>query len=154
MIKNAFVPIRHVRVIIAGGRDFDSYIFLRNRCFEILTGVFHFDIMNNSIIEIIHGNAKGADKYGGIFASHFNLRCTPFPANWDAYGKAAGHIRNSQMAVYATEYNCYGILIAFWDGQSRGTKNMIDCARSRGMDVFVVYYNKNKIIRRNIYARK
>ena len=34
-------------------------------------------------------------------------------------------------------------MIAFWDGESRGTKNMIDTARRYGLHVIVVEYEKD-----------
>ena len=40
------------------------------------------------------------------------------------------------MAKYASE--TYGILIAFWDGKSRGTKNMIDTAKKHGLEIHIV----------------
>ena len=55
-------------------------------------------------------------------------------ADWQKYGKRAGPIRNKEMADYADT------LIAFWDGQSRGTKNMIETARSQNLNVIVVGY--------------
>lgn len=56
----------------------------------------------------------------------------PFPAEWKRYGRAAGMIRNQQMAWYATH------LIAFWDGQSSGTRSMIEMAKRDGLEVRVV----------------
>lgn len=50
--------------------------------------------------------------------------------------KKAGPIRNEEMAKYASE--TYGILIAFWDGKSRGMKNMIDTAKKHGLEIYIV----------------
>ena len=58
------------------------------------------------------------------------------PAKWDKHGNSAGMIRNSQMADYADG------LIALWDGESRGTKNMIETASKNGLCIFM--YNKSK----------
>lgn len=57
-----------------------------------------------------------------------------FPAKWKEYGKAAGFVRNSEMADYSD------MLIAFWDGKSKGTKNMIDNAKKKKVKVKVVKY--------------
>jgi hypothetical protein len=54
-----------------------------------------------------------------------------FPAQWSIYGKGAGYIRNREMAQYADA------LIAFWDGKSKGTKNMIDEAKKQGLIIKV-----------------
>ena len=60
-----------------------------------------------------------------------------FPAEWDKYGKAAGPIRNEQMAKYASEAD-RGILVAFPVGESKGTRNMIKLARQYGLEVEVI----------------
>ena len=56
------------------------------------------------------------------------------PADWHRHGRAAGPIRNAEMAAEADA------LIAFWDGQSRGTANMIKIAKDKGLQVAVVKY--------------
>ena len=67
-----------------------------------------------------------------------------FPAKWDKYGKSAGHRRNAEMAKHAVEgkkQGVIGVLIAFWDGKSEGTKSMIALADRYGLDeVHVVRY--------------
>ena len=70
-------------------------------------------------IEVVGGLAKGADQIGKEFADYYGFPFSGFPANWDLHGKSAGYIRNKEMSEYADE------LIAYWDGKSNGTKNMI-----------------------------
>ena len=60
------------------------------------------------------------------------------PADWEKYGRSAGPKRNAQMAEIANA------LIAFWDGQSRGTKNMIETAKQKGLIVKVVNYTNRR----------
>ena len=84
---------------------------------------------------IVSGHASGADSLGEKFAADHNLQCELYPADWDKHGKAAGPIRNAEMAEVADA------LIAFWDGQSRGTKLMIDLARKKGLQVAIVRYD-------------
>ena len=67
-----------------------------------------------------------------------NYKKKIFPANWDLYGKKAGYLRNIEMANYALEKN--GMLFAFWDGLSKGTKHMIDIAKKCSLETRVVYY--------------
>ncbi len=114
-----------MKVIIAGGRDFTNYDILKQFCDNIIT---------DSNFEIVSGNAKGADKLGEQYAKEKNLKITLFPANWDKYGKSAGMIRNKEMADYAD------MLIAFWDQESRGTKNMIDTAKKLNLIVNICNY--------------
>lgn len=85
----------------------------------------------SEITEVVSGCARGADSYGEMLAEEFKTPVKRFPAEWEKYGRGAGHIRNSQMAEYAEA------LIAVWDGQSTGTKNMISQAEKRGLKVFI-----------------
>ncbi|MCD7996506.1 MAG: SLOG family protein [Clostridiales bacterium] len=92
-----------------------------------------------SDIVIISGTARGADKLGEYYAERTNLK-KRFPADWDNLGKRAGYVRNAEMAKYAAKE--VGVLIAFWDGISRGTKHMIDLANRYELEVHVVNFEK------------
>ena len=46
------------------------------------------------------------------------------------------------MAQIASEEDCYGVLIAFWDGESKGTKHMINLAEKYGLEVHVIKYKE------------
>lgn len=116
------------KVIIAGGRDFTNIRYLTGACDGVITNYAGPDV------EIVSGGAQGTDRLGEAFASLHDYRLRVFHADWKRYNKAAGPIRNRQMAEYAD------ILIAFWDGKSGGTKNMIDEAEKLGLSVFVFHY--------------
>jgi len=88
---------------------------------------------------VVSGTAKGADRLGERFARERGYRIERFPADWNRDGYAAGPVRNAQMAENADA------LIAFWDGQSRGTKNMIENARRKGLGVRVIKYNEMNV---------
>ncbi|UMB52433.1 DUF2493 domain-containing protein [Lutibacter sp. A64] len=119
-----------MKLIIAGTRTFNDYKKLCTECDNILQD------QNN--IEIVSGAYyKGADKLGEQYAKERGYKITRFPANWKRYRRAAGPKRNEQMAEYADT------LIAFWDGKSRGTKNMIELAKTRGLKVRTIYNNTN-----------
>lgn len=120
-----------LKVIIAGGREFKDYRLLKGCCDYYLSNKF----LEGVEIEIVSGRARGADLLGEKYAKEKGLNITKFPANWNKLGLAAGHIRNGEMADYAD------ILIAFWDGESTGTKNMIEQARANGLLVRIVRYN-------------
>lgn len=114
-----------IRVIIAGSRSFDDYDKLCKEVDEFISMQKFFaglGAYKSKEVEIVSGGARGADKLGERYAKEHNLSLKVFPADWDKYGKRAGYIRNEEMAKYA---NC---LIAFWDGQSKGTAHMIDLA--------------------------
>lgn len=117
------------KVIIAGGRYFHDYKLLREFVDYKLSRVREIDT-----IEIVSGHCHGADLLGEAYARERKYGCKIFPAKWSVYGQAAGPMRNRQMAEYADA------LIAFWNGRSKGTKNMIDTARELGLKVSVKYY--------------
>ncbi len=108
-----------LKVIIAGGRDFKDYELLEKVCDEHLQKYIDFGYN----IKIISGLARGADSLGVNYAKSKEYKVHKFPANWDLYGKSAGFIRNEDMARFSDA------LIAFWDGKSKGTKNMINLAK-------------------------
>lgn len=118
-----------IRLIIAGGRGFTDYNHMENVVDHMLSKLFE-----THEITIISGDAIGADKLGMRYASHRSLPLIVMPADWDKYGKSAGYRRNTEMANKATH------LIAFWDGESRGTKHMIDIAHSMKIKVHVSRY--------------
>lgn len=128
--------MNEVRVIIAGGRDFTDYHKLKTYMNCLL------QLLDKSQVEIISGGAKGADSLGERYAREFGYKLKRFPANWNKYGKAAGPIRNKEMALYAAEAK--GVLVAFWDGSSRGTYDMITRAEEYGLEVYIPKYSRRK----------
>ena len=115
-----------MRVIIAGGRDFNNYELLKERC--------DYYLKNIKDVEIVSGTANGTDILGEKYASDKSYPLKQFPADWNNLGRGAGYKRNAQMAEYADA------LIAFWNGKSKGTKHMIDSAKSKNLKVRVVRY--------------
>jgi len=100
-----------MKLIIAGGRDFDDY--------EMMCMVLDEDLFKQPVTEVVCGEAKGADALGKRWAIEHKIPVTSYPAKWDFYGPAAGPIRNAEMARYTDT------AIVFWDGKSFGTSNMI-----------------------------
>ena len=129
--------MKKYRIIIAGGRDYNDYKTLNIIANGIISGL---DSDSDIEVEIVSGRARGADRLGERFAEEHEYSIAKFPADWDTYGKQAGIKRNRQMAKYATEDGYHGVLIAFWDGESRGTKNMIETAGKFNMKVCVSGY--------------
>ena len=112
------------KVIIAGCRDYEDYNTVKAYADRMLSNI-------TEEIQIVSGGASGADAMGERYAKEKGYSLKRFPADWDKYGRSAGPKRNRQMAQYADA------LIAFWDGVSRGTKNMIDEANAGGLLVRV-----------------
>lgn len=113
-----------MKIIIAGCRDFNNYDLLKSK--------LDFYFQNIEIKEIVSGACSGADKLGERYAHEHNIPVKQFPANW-SLGRKAGPLRNEQMAVYANA------LVAFWDGKSRGTADMIRRAYANNLKVKIVY---------------
>ncbi len=118
------------RVIIAGTRDFKDYELLKSYCDYMLSR----KAQSGEEIVIISGGATGADTLGEQYAKERGYSLQQFPAQWEKYGKRAGPMRNKEMAENADA------LIAYWNGESRGTKNMIEEAKKRGLIVAIKYY--------------
>lgn len=122
------------RVIIAGTRDFSDYQLLRDKCDAILSSK-----RQDSNIIIVSGTARGADRLGERYARERGYEIRQFPADWLNDEKKAGPIRNAKMADNADA------LIAFWDGESRGTKNMIETAKRKGLVIRTIDTNRSRI---------
>ena len=115
-----------MKVIIAGSRYFNDYTLLCKYC--------DFLLQSQTDIEIVSGTAKGADHMGERYAIERGYKTTRFPADWKKHGKAGGYIRNEEMAKYADA------LIAFWNGNSKGTEHMINLANKYNLKIRVCNY--------------
>ena len=107
-----------MKYAVVGSRTFDDYAFMEKALSSY-----------NDITTIISGGARGADSLAKKYALEHGLNYVEFPALWDVYGKSAGYLRNNQI-VDAAE-----IVIAFWDGKSKGTRHTIKLASDQGKTV-------------------
>ena len=107
-----------MKVIIAGPRykdpvnkiPFDNYSLV----------IQAIEQSGYEITEVVCGMAIGVDRLGETWAIANTISVNEMPANFNKYGKAAGPIRNREMAEYADA------AVIVWDGKSRGTRNMIN----------------------------
>ena len=113
-----------MKLIVAGSREFNNYDLLKKSIQE--------NFQRWEIEEIVSGTARGADTLGEQFAKEYDIPIKQFPANWDLYGKSAGYRRNAEMANYADA------LIAFWNGESKGTMHMINLAKEKNLKVVII----------------
>jgi hypothetical protein len=81
---------------------------------------------------IISGGARGVDSAAVAAAKQRGLPFTEYRAEWDRYGRSAGFKRNVLIVNDADR------LVAFWDGQSRGTKHSINLAAKKGIPVEII----------------
>lgn len=117
-----------MRVLICGGRTFG------NRHEHIA----QFDVAMRQVpadATIIHGGATGADTLAHQFAIATRRKLQVFKARWDIHGRKAGPLRNREMLKSGVD-----LVIAFWDGSSRGTADMIGQAREAKVNVIIYYH--------------
>ena len=99
-----------MKVIIAGSRNINDYKLI----------VDTIQSSGYTITEVVSGTAVGPDQLGERWARANNTPIKEMPADWIRHGNSAGPQRNRAMAEYADA------AIIIWDGQSRGTRNMIE----------------------------
>lgn len=116
-----------MKIAVVGSRQFKDKQFVFNK----VTSIFYNE-NHSSKPEFISGGALGVDSW----AEECILGHTPkkiFKPEWEKYGKRAGFLRNELIINEADK------IIAFWDGESKGTKHSIDLAIKAGkpIDIYV-----------------
>ncbi len=81
--------------------------------------------------EIVSGGARGVDTSAREYATSHGLKLTEFLPEYDKFGRGAPLKRNITIIEYAD------LVLAFWDGQSHGTKFVIDNCKKRNIPVKV-----------------
>ena len=114
-----------MKVIVAGSRSITDIEFV----FDTL------DNINMEITEVVCGMAKGVDIIGKEWAETKGIPVKEFPAAWGTYGRAAGPIRNGQMAAYADR-----AIVIYRPEISKGSKNMIEQMKKCGKPVLEVIF--------------
>ena len=107
---------------VTGGRDFTD----RNAAFSILDKVNK----KRPITLLIHGAARGADTLASLWATSRKVPQKAFYADWDRYGRSAGHRRNRKMLEKGKPDG----VVAFPGG--RGTAGMVKESRLRKITVY------------------
>lgn len=85
--------------------------------------------------EIVSGGAKGVDTSAREYALSHGIKLTEFLPEYTRFGRSAPLKRNISIIEYAD------IVLAFWDGKSRGTKFVIDNCYRLGVEVRVYIMN-------------
>lgn len=111
-----------MRVIVCGSRKWNDRDAIANRLFDLPVDS-----------TIVHGAAAGADRIAHQEAQKLGLLVEPHPADWERHGKRAGVLRNEEMAKSGAD-----LCIAFWDGHSVGTADMVDRAEKHGIKVELI----------------
>lgn len=114
-----------MRLLICGGRHYNDWPM-----FNRVMLSFYRQTFVGLIEVVIHGDAAGADTMAKRWAREHGIPDIACPADWESYGRSAGHVRNREMLV---EHKPHAIL-AFPGG--RGTTSMVVMAQRAGLPVF------------------
>jgi hypothetical protein len=111
-----------MKVAVIGGREFNDYDRLK-RILDLYP-----------ITTIVSGGARGADSLGERYADEKGLKKEIYKPDWDLFGKTAGFMRNTTIVENSN------MVVAFWDGESKGTKDSLDKAHNLKKTTLVVYF--------------
>lgn len=112
------------RVIVCGSRTWSDLEPIDEALTCLNSGI-------DGPLVVVHGGCpSGADRLANEWAKASAVKVEVFPAHWDRYGASAGPKRNRQMAKAGAS-----MCLAFWNGESRGTLDMITAATQHGIPV-------------------
>lgn len=117
---------KEIKLAIVGSRTFDD-LNKFHKIIQILKNNYTFSL-------IVSGGAKGADSMGEKYADDNNIPKLILKADWKKFGKRAGFIRNVDIIK-----NC-DLCVAFWDGNSHGTKHDIKLCKEMNKPCIVYNY--------------
>jgi len=115
-----------MKLAIVGSRTFNDY--------DVLEMFIQDTVGISNLTMIVSGGAKGADTLAEKFAKDYNIPIKIFRPNWKL-GKSAGYLRNKDIVDECD------ILIAFWDGKSKGTKHSINLAQDSNKEYYVYFFD-------------
>lgn len=93
------------------------------------------DYLPDDTTEIVSGGAKGIDTCAKKYAKSNGIKLTEFLPEYNKYGRSAPLRRNISIIEYAD------LVLAFWDGKSRGTKFVIEHCKKLGVECRIYKYN-------------
>ena len=94
--------------------------------------------ITDDITEIVSGGAKGIDSCARDFALSKGIALKEFLPDYKKYGRAAPIVRNKEIVNYSDT------VLAFWDGKSHGTKNVIDYCKNNNKPIRIVILPSDK----------
>lgn len=128
-----------VQLLVSGSRIITNPEYVKMVINNTLT------IYNLAPALLISGGAKGVDTCAELWAKENSIEIRRVLPDWDKYGKKAGMLRNTDMLNMLTDKD---ILISIWDGESRGSKHMINQAVDRQQSNLFIHdiYSTNLMI--------
>ena len=116
-----------VKIAIIGSREFFDYDLLEDKINKLIKDY------SWSIEEIVSGGAIGCDTLAKQFAEQNKISIKEFKPDYNL-GRHAPLLRNDEIVAYSD------IIVAFWDGESTGTKYVINKAYKENKEVIVNMY--------------
>lgn len=112
-------------VLITGSRGWRDY--------KAITQALHSILAAHPDMELISGGADGADKLCEQWAREAGVPVRRFDPDWNKHGRCAGVVRNAEMVACGPAE-----AVAFWDGESRGTKDAITRCQNAHIPIQIV----------------
>ncbi len=109
-----------MKLAVIGSRHFTNY----NLLVSTLSAL--------PITQILNGGVGAIAEQSAWFAATKKLPCVAFPPDFAQFGRKAKQARNRQLVEAADA------VVAFWDGESKGTAYTINYARECGKPVTVI----------------
>ena len=119
-----------MNIAIVGGRDFNDYPLLKESISAYIDA-------HEKPENIVSGGAKGADTLAAQFAAEMGIPLLIFKPDYQRYGRGATLVRNTQIIENAE------VVFAFWDGQSKGTKDSIKKAEKLEKELYIITYKQS-----------
>ena len=116
-----------MKIGIVGSRKFTDFELFNNAM-----GVF-FQPATHNVELIVSGGDEGADTLAELYADRNGIKTKIIKPDWKKHGKQAGFIRNAEIVKESD------VIIAFWDGQSRGTQDSIAKAKMFKKPTIIIY---------------
>ena len=85
------------------------------------------------VTEIVSGGARGIDTCARKYAEKNRIKLTEFLPQYEKYGRSAPLKRNLQIIDYAD------LVLAFWDGKSKGTKYVIEQCKKQNKEIKIFF---------------
>ncbi len=114
-----------MKVAIIGSRTFNDYELVCKTIKELKL---------ETMTHMVSGGAKGADSLGERYAKEHNIPCIIYKPDWNTHGKSAGFLRNKDII------NACDIVVAFWDGKSKGTEHSIMLAKRNIKQIYIINF--------------
>ena len=119
-------------LMIVGSRTITDFLFVRNYMNNLIRERFR-----GCSITVVSGGAKGVDSLAERWADENCYNKVVIRADWDKYGKRAGYLRNEEMHKFIADKE-NRLIVAFWDGESKGTAQNFGLAKQYGNEIIIV----------------